>query len=32
MNTGASWLAPIKAESRVLAMQMKLNQCNGMST
>ena len=25
MNTGASWLAPIEAESRVLAMQTKLN-------
>lgn len=26
MNTGASWLGPIEAESRVLAMQTKLNQ------
>ena len=26
MNTGASWLGPIGAESRVLAMQTKLNQ------
>ena len=25
MNTGASWLGPIEAESRVLAMQTKLN-------
>ena len=26
MNTGVSWLGPIEAESRVLAMQTKLNQ------
>jgi hypothetical protein len=25
VNTGASWLAPIEAESRVLATQTKLN-------
>ena len=33
VNTGASWLGPIEAESRVLAMQPKLNRCSdNMST
>ena len=34
VNTGASWLGPIEAESRVLAMQTKLNRwhSDGMST
>ena len=35
MNTGASWLGPIEAESRVFAMQTKLNRwanSDGIST